>query len=100
MGRPSSVQAFLVSQLTAREQMARRTFHVIDISELLVHWYAGRSQVELADSLGLDRKTVRKYLAPAIEAGFAPGGPKMGEEDWRVLVRSWFPHLADLRSGS
>lgn len=75
--------------------MARRTFQVIDISELLVHWYAGRSQVELADSLGLDRKTVRKYLAPAIESGFAPGGPKMGEEDWRVLVRSWFPHLAD-----
>jgi hypothetical protein len=26
--------------------MARRTFHVIDITEILAHWYAGRSQVE------------------------------------------------------
>jgi transposase len=67
----------------------------MDITEILVHWYAGRSQVELSNSLGVDRKTVRKYLAPAIEAGFAPGGPEMGEEDWRVLVRSWFPELAD-----
>jgi transposase len=75
--------------------MARRSFQVMDITEILVHWYAGRSQVEMSDSLGLDRKTVRKYLAPAIEAGFAPGGPAMGEEDWRVLVRSWFPELAD-----
>lgn len=68
---------------------------MMDITEILVHWYAGRSQVELAQSLGLDRKTIRKYLAPAIAAGFAPGGPVMGEEDWRVLVRSWFPDLAD-----
>jgi transposase len=67
----------------------------MDITEILVHWYAGRSQVELAQSLGLDRKTIRKYLAPAIEAGFVPGGPGMGEQDWRVLVRSWFPDLAD-----
>jgi transposase len=75
--------------------MARRSFQVMDITEILVHWYAGRSQVELADSLGVDRKTIRKYVAPAIEAGFRPGGPGMGEEDWRVLVRSWFPELAD-----
>jgi hypothetical protein len=39
---------------------------VIDITEILVHWYAGRSQYELADSLGVDRKTIRKYLAPAV----------------------------------
>lgn len=68
---------------------------MMDITEILVHWYAGRSQVELADSLGLDRKTIRKYLAPAIEAGFAPGGPAMGQEDWRAAVRCWFPDLAD-----
>jgi transposase len=75
--------------------MARRTFQVIDITEILVHWYAGRSQVEMSDSLGLDRKTIRKYLAPAIEAGFAPGGKKMAEADWRPLVKGWFPELAD-----
>ena len=46
---------------------------MIDVTEILVHWYAGRSQAEVADSLGVDRATVRKYIAPARAAGFAPG---------------------------
>src|SRR5947207_12524227 len=51
--------------------MARRTFDVVDVTEILAHWYAGRSKNQISESLGLDRKTVRKYLAPA-EAG-GPG---------------------------
>ena len=70
---------------------------MIDITEILIHWYAGRSQYELADSLGVDRKTIRKYLAPAVAAGMAPGGPPVSEADWAVLVRSWFPQLTDTR---
>jgi transposase len=77
--------------------MARRSFHVIDITEILVHWYAGRSQYELADSLGVDRKTIRKYLAPALTAGMAPGGPPVTQADWAALVREWFPQLTDTR---
>lgn len=42
------------------ELMARRTFYVIDITEILVHWHAGRSQAEIAESLNLDRKTQDK----------------------------------------
>lgn len=38
---------------------------MIDIVEILIHWYAGRSQHELAASQGVDRKTLRKYLGPA-----------------------------------
>lgn len=68
---------------------------MIDITEILVHWYAGRSQHELADSLGVDRKTIRKYLAPALAAGMAPGGPAVGREMWAHLVREWFPNLVD-----
>jgi transposase len=68
---------------------------VIDIVEILIHWYAGRSQHELAASLGVDRKTLRKYTGPARAAGFAPGGPPMGESDWRTLVTDWFPELSD-----
>jgi hypothetical protein len=34
--------------------MARRTFVMVDVTEILVHWYAGRSQAEIAGSLGLD----------------------------------------------
>jgi transposase len=70
---------------------------VIDITEILVHWYAGRSQHELAASLGVDRKTIRKYLAPALAAGITPGGPTRSQDQWAALVRGWFPELADTR---
>jgi len=49
--------------------MARRTFDVIDICEIFVHWHAGRSKNEVAESLGLSRNTVRKYGAAAEAAG-------------------------------
>lgn len=70
---------------------------MIDVVEILIHWYAGRSQHELSASLGVDRKTARKYVGPAVAAGFAPGGPPMAEADWRGLVVGWFPELADAR---
>ena len=56
--------------------MARRTFDVPNVTEILVHWDAGRSQSEIATSLGLDRKTVKKYLHPGdrvrVGAGLRP----------------------------
>ena len=70
---------------------------MIDVIEILTHWYAGRSQNELATSLGVDRKTLRKYTAPAVAAGMAPGGPPMSEQDWRRLATDWFPQLIDYR---
>lgn len=75
--------------------MARRTFTVIDVTEILVHWYAGRSQSEVADSLGVDRATVRKYIAPARAAGIVPGGPPVPTQEWAARVRTWFPELVD-----
>jgi transposase len=77
--------------------VARRTFYVIDITEILVHWSAGRSQHEMAASLGVDRKTIRRYTAPAIAAGMRPGGPPRSHEQWGQLVRGWFPELVDTR---
>lgn len=77
--------------------MARRSFTVVDITEILTHWYAGRSINEMSVSLGVDRKTIRKYLAPAIAAGMAPGGPQMSSAQWAQLVRAWFPQLVDTR---
>ncbi len=62
--------------------MARRTFDVIDVTEILVHWHAGRSLNEMSQSLGVDRKTIRKYVAPAIAAGITPGGPAKSEGEW------------------
>jgi len=73
---------------------------MIDLIELYEHWWAGRSQVEISASLGLDRKTIRKYLAPAIEAGIVPGQvpaglPAMSRADWRQLAGGWFPQVVD-----
>lgn len=46
---------------------------------------------------GVDRKTVRKYLAPAESAGLVPGGPPMTEADWAKLIKGWFPQLVNSR---
>ena len=78
--------------------MARRTFDVVDVTEIFIHWYAGRSINEVSASLGVDRKTIRKYLAPAVAAGLAPGGPAMAQQDWAALVTGWFPQLVPVES--
>ncbi len=70
---------------------------MIDIGEILVHWHAGRSKNQIAASLGVDRRTISKYVAPAIAAGMRPGGPPLGEAEWAARVREWFPELADTR---
>ena len=70
---------------------------MIDVTEILVHWHAGRSLNEMSGSLGVDRKTIRKYVAPAVAAGIVPGGPAKSEGEWQELVRGWFPELADTR---
>ncbi|MFD4831235.1 hypothetical protein ACFWPV_15475 [Streptomyces uncialis] len=70
---------------------------MVDITEIYVHWYAGRSKSALAASLGVDRKAVRKYLAPAEASGITPGGPPMAEADGAGLIEGWFPGLFDRR---
>ena len=77
--------------------MARRTFDLVDVIGILQHWHVGRSQREMSASLDVDRKTLRKYIAPAAEAGIAPGGRAKSREEWAELVRGWFPALADTR---
>jgi len=56
-------------------------------------------RVQLSASLGIDRKTVRKYLAPAIADGVEPGGEPLSAEQWAELIGGWFPELGD-RSGA
>jgi transposase len=80
--------------------MARRQFEVIDIVEVLQHWHAGRPKSVVAASLGIDPKTVRKYVAPAEAAGIVPGGPALSRAEWAELVRGWFPELVDGRARS
>jgi len=75
----------------------RVTFSVIDVVEILEHWYSGRSKTQVAQSLGVDRATVAKYVAPAEAAGLVPGGSAISEEAWRAKVREWFPAMIDTR---
>jgi hypothetical protein len=60
--------------------MAGRSLDVVDITEILVHWHAGRSQNEIAASLGVDRKMIRKYVAP-VEAD--PPHPARADQNQR-----------------
>jgi transposase len=80
--------------------MARRAFEVIDVVEVLQHWHAGRSKTDVAASVGVDRGTVRKYVAPAVEAGLVPGGAVLSRAEWVELVRGWFPELVDAKARS
>jgi hypothetical protein len=77
--------------------MARRTFGVSEVAEIYMCWYAGRSISGVSASLGMDRKTIRKYLAPAVEAGLHPGGVPMSRADWAAKIAAWFPRIADAR---
>lgn len=63
----------------------------------LVHWHAGRSLSEIAESLGVDRKTVRKYVASAVASSLLPGGRAKSAAQWAELVRAWFPSLVETR---
>jgi len=86
----------LLTQRGEAEADGKETFQTIDLIEILVRWFAGRSQVQIADSLGLDLKTVRKYLAPITAAGLVSGGPPvMTEAEWRTRAASWFPAVVD-----
>ena len=71
--------------------MGRRSFTVRDVAEILDHWQHGRSLQAISLSLGLDRKTVRKYVHLAEEAGLGPGrGPAGG---WGAWLHQHHPEL-------
>lgn len=67
-----------------------------DFVEMFRHWNAGRSQVQINEALGIDRKTIRKYLAPALAEGLEPCPGEVFDEDlWRARIGRWFPELVD-----
>lgn len=47
--------------------MARRTFVVVDVIEILLHCYTQRAKGDVARSVGVDRETVAKYVAPGVD---------------------------------
>jgi transposase len=68
---------------------------VTDFVEMFRHWNAGRSQVQINEALNIDRKTIRKYLAPALAEGLQPDPESFDEQVWRARIGRWFPELVD-----
>jgi hypothetical protein len=69
---------------------------VTDFVEMFRHWNAGRSQVQIYEALNIDRKTIRKYFAPALAEGLLPNHDEAFDEElWRARIRGWFPELGD-----
>lgn len=56
-----------------------------DIDEILAYWHEVGSIQRTARSLGVDRRTVRKYIAKARERGYVPGSSPP-PEGWRAFV--------------
>lgn len=56
--------------------MAFRELHVVDVKEILRLWALGRGHRCVADRTGTDRKTVRRYVEAAREAGFDRNGKR------------------------
>ncbi len=65
--------------------MGFREVRVFEIREVLRLWLRGESQRSIDRLVGLDRKTVRRYLAAAVEAGPDRGG-RGGQLDDRLMV--------------
>jgi len=81
--------------------MARRAFQVIDVVEVLQHWHAGRPKTVVAASLGVDVKTIRKYVAAAEAEGIRPGDGLVSDRaGWAARVAGWFPELVDAQARS
>ncbi len=80
--------------------MPRRKFKVIDIVEILEHWYSGRPISTIASSLGLDAKTIRKYIAQAKNEGIVPGGERIDRSFWIELVNRSFPEITSKNTRS
>jgi len=72
--------------------MARRSWHLNQIIEMLEHWQAGRSIKAIAKSLRVDRKTVRKYVNGVLSAGITRDS-RLERGEWVKLLQQRFPEL-------
>src|SRR5881628_396940 len=53
--------------------MAYREVRMIEVKEVLRLWLAGVPKTRIAETRGLDRKTIRRYIALAAAHGLRPG---------------------------
>lgn len=66
-----------------------------DVTEILIHWQASRSISEISQSLGVDRKTVRKYVNIACSLGFAAGQVSFSSQEWSRILAHHCPEVSN-----
>lgn len=68
-----------------------REVSTVEVKEVLRQRQQGRFLREIARGVGLDRKTVRRYLEVASAHGFDPGGSEVGDEIVSAVVTELRP---------
>src|SRR5437667_11044760 len=71
--------------------MGYREVTMLEIKEVLRLWCGGSAKKRIAAQLGLDIKTVRRYLRAAQDCGVRPGGVTPGEEQTAAVVAALQP---------
>ena len=66
--------------------MPYREVGMLEIKEVIRLWLAGRYKKRIAAQMGLDPKTVRRYIAAAQASGLVPGGLTMPADDTFAAV--------------
>jgi transposase len=77
--------------------MAFREVSVVQIKEALRRWLKGEGERPIANGVGVDRKTVRRYIAAAVELGVdrSGGEEQLSEELIGQVVERVRPHRPD-----
>jgi hypothetical protein len=77
--------------------MAFREVSVVQVKEALRRWLRGEGELPIAHGVGIDRKTVRRYIAAAIELVVERSGSEeqLGDELIGQVVERVRPHRPD-----
>ena len=77
--------------------MAFREVSVVQVKEALRRWLRGEGERPIAHGVGVDRKTVRRYIAAAIELGVdrSGGEEQLSDELIGQVVERVRPHRPD-----
>src|SRR5215472_2976542 len=68
-----------------------REVSMVEVKEVLRQRQQGRYLREIARGVGLDRKTIRRYLEVAVSAGFDPSGSEVSDEVVSAVVAQLRP---------
>jgi len=73
--------------------MAYREVTMIEVKEVLRLWSAGTPTKRIAGMLGLDPKTIRRYLKVAGQAGVVPGPGAVSDDQVTAVLLALHPHI-------